>query len=152
MLKHRHPGTQSQQISTTGRSRKLNPKPLTTKYKAILELEKGVKSKAEIARMFNVPQNTLTGWIKNAQLIKQGYLRFGPNRVNLKDSKYKDLDSELYQWYLCMRDEYNIHVNGMDVYDQAKLLREKYQLKDFHLSTGWIHRFKVRHGIKFRRK
>ena len=44
-----------------GIKRKLEQKTLEETYEAILEVEKGQKSKAEVARMFNVLKNTLSG-------------------------------------------------------------------------------------------
>ena len=49
----------------------MEQKTLEDKYEAILEVEKGQKSKAEVARIFNVPKNTLSGWLKKAESIKK---------------------------------------------------------------------------------
>ena len=61
--------------SATGKSgvkRKLELKTIEEKYQVILEVEKGHKTKAEIARMFKIPKTTLSGWIKKAVEIKEG--------------------------------------------------------------------------------
>ena len=60
-------------------------KTLETKFNAIIECEKGQKSKTEIAELYGVPRNTLSGWIKNADSIKKGYAKFGPKRRNMRN-------------------------------------------------------------------
>ena len=55
--------------------RKLAPKSLETKYYAILEVEEGLKTKARIAKEVGTPHNTLSTWLKNAERIKDAYLK-----------------------------------------------------------------------------
>lgn len=69
----------------TGIKRKSEHKSLDVKYNAIMEFEKGQKSKSEIAKMFNIPKNTLTGWINKTESIKQGWMKFGPKRRNMRE-------------------------------------------------------------------
>ena len=68
-----------------GVKRKLYSKTLEEKYKAILEVEMGQKSETGIAKMFNVPKNSLSGCVKKAESIKEGFEKFGPKRINLLD-------------------------------------------------------------------
>ena len=66
------PGNGGIAKSATGKQgikRKYDSKTLETKYNAIIECEKGTKSKTEIARMFNVPNNTLSGWLKKSESV-----------------------------------------------------------------------------------
>ena len=42
---------------------------LETKYKANLEVEKGLKTKTQIATDFDVPLNTLSTWLKNTRKL-----------------------------------------------------------------------------------
>ena len=51
-----------------GQKRKCIVQSIETKYKAILEEEAG-KKKAQIARDFNIPSNTLSKWIKSKDKI-----------------------------------------------------------------------------------
>jgi hypothetical protein len=34
--------------------------------------------------MFDVPKNTLSGWIKKAETIKEGFTKYGPKRRNMR--------------------------------------------------------------------
>ena len=44
---------------------------LETKLAAIVEVEKQVKSKTEIAKAFDVPCSTLSTWLKNKESIME---------------------------------------------------------------------------------
>ena len=44
---------------------------LETKYKAILEVEKGLKTKTQIAKDFNVPLITLSTWLPGTRSPQQ---------------------------------------------------------------------------------
>lgn len=74
------PGNGGLPRSATGKQgikRKLEQKMLEEKYEAIFEVEKDQESKSEVTRMFTVPKNTLSGWLKKAESIKEGYAKFG---------------------------------------------------------------------------
>ncbi|XP_053377288.1 uncharacterized protein LOC123545424 [Mercenaria mercenaria] len=45
--------------------------------------------------MFDVPKNTLSGWIKKSESIKEGYAKFGPKRRNMRTGNYEELESAL---------------------------------------------------------
>ena len=132
----------------TPNRRKYHRKTLTDKYKAILELEKGNKSKTEIAKMFDVPLNTLSGWIKHADSIKDGHGRFGPKRLSLKQGTFKELEQELSKWCRSVLDQ-NKPLSRPMILEKARALKDQLKLKNCGLSTGWFERFKGRHGITF---
>ncbi len=46
---------------------------LEDKYKAIMEVEAGKKTKTQIAKDFGVPSNTLSTWLKKAEEYKKAY-------------------------------------------------------------------------------
>ena len=52
-----------------GVKRKLNVKNIDTKYEAVMAVERGEKSKSQIAKEFGVPANTLSTWLKNKESI-----------------------------------------------------------------------------------
>ena len=58
--------------------RKLDQKTLEEKYAAIIEVEKGQKTKTEIAKMFNIPKNTLTAGLKRLIQSKRAMQSSGP--------------------------------------------------------------------------
>ena len=56
---------------------------LETKYKALVELEKG-KSNKEVAQSFGIPPNTLSTWKKNKEKVFEAY-----NKGNAKTKRMK---------------------------------------------------------------
>ena len=132
-----------------GTKRKLDQKTLEEKYAAIIEVEKGQKTKTEIAKMFNIPKNTLTGWVKKADTIKEGYAKFGPKRRVMRLGQFDDLETALLKWFSAMRDR-NIPLSGPLLLQKAKDFAEQLRITTFKQSTGWLDRFKERHGITFK--
>lgn len=58
-------------LPTPGLKRKLKTHTTETKFQAIADVERGIESKAVIAKKYEIPPppNTLSTWIKNAQKI-----------------------------------------------------------------------------------
>lgn len=65
-----------------GVKRKLNVKTIETKYRAIMEVVQGEKSKSTIAKDLGVPLNTLSTWLKKKESIIDAYQQFNPKRKN----------------------------------------------------------------------
>ena len=57
-----------------GVKRKLDDKSLEIKYEVLMEVEKGVKTKKQIADHYGLAQNTLSTWLKKADGIKNAFL------------------------------------------------------------------------------
>ena len=55
---------------------KCQARPLKKKYQALQEVTKGVP-KSTVARTYDVPNNTLSTWIKNQDKIMQSYRQCG---------------------------------------------------------------------------
>ena len=132
-----------------GTKRKLEQKTLEEKYAVITEVEKGQKTKTEIAKMFNIPKNTLTGWVKKAESIKEGYAKFGPKRRVMRTGQFDELESPMLKWFTSMRDR-NIPLSGPLLLEKAKSFAEQLGITEFKQSTGWLDRFKERHDITFK--
>ncbi|XP_067669261.1 uncharacterized protein [Haliotis asinina] len=132
------------------KKRKLTVKSLETKFLALLEVEKGQQSKAQIAREFGVPPNTLSTWLKQADRIKTAYLEcsFNPTRKRLRSVQYEDVDDATLQWYrnAIMND---FPVSGRILLAKTQEIALQRGHVDFKASLGWLERFKCRHGITF---
>lgn len=133
-----------------GVKRKLDTKTLEDKYLAIMEVEKGQKSKTEIAKMFNIPKNTLSGWIKKSESIKEGYEKFGPKRKLMRSGNFEELESVLLKWFVTMRDR-DVAISGPLLLEKANQFAEQLEIHEFKQSNGWLDRFKERHGISFKK-
>ena len=133
-----------------GVKRKKESKSMEEKYAAIIECEKGQKSKTEIAKQFNVPLSTLSTWLKNKDSIKEGYQKFGPKRKSMKVGHYDELEEVLTTWFKSTRSN-DIPISGPMLQAKAEELAKKMSIQGFHASNGWLDRFKERHGITFKK-
>ena len=147
------PGNGSIARSATGKKgvkRKYQSQTFETKYQAILEVEKGQKSKSAIAKDFNIPASTLSTWLKNANSIKESYLKFGPKRKNAKTGSFDDVESAILKWFSNVREQ-NVPVSGPILLAKAEEFAKKLEVENFRASTGWLERFKERNGITFKK-
>ncbi|KAH3727114.1 hypothetical protein DPMN_053039 [Dreissena polymorpha] len=64
------PGIQPGGISGSAKQ-KLEIQSFKEKYAAIIEVEKGLKTKKKKAEEFGIPQNTLSMWIKKRTRLKR---------------------------------------------------------------------------------
>nr|XP_034336051.1 tigger transposable element-derived protein 4 [Crassostrea gigas] len=138
-------------LPTPGLKRKLKTHTIETKFQAIADVERGIESKAVIAKKYEIPPNTLSTWIKNAQKIKEAYEQstFGPQRKKMRTAAYKDTEEAVLQWFKTARDQ-NVPVSGPLLIAKAQEFASQLG-DDFKCSTGWLERFKKRHSITFKR-
>ena len=139
--------------SATGKKgvkRKIEAKDFEVKYNAILEVEKGQKAKSVIAKEFNIPASTLSTWLKNANAIKEAYLKFGLKRKNARISSFEEVENATLKWFTMVRDA-NLPVSGPVLLGKAEEFASKLRISDFKASTGWLDRFKDRNGITFKK-
>uniref|UniRef100_A0A3B3RCK7 DDE-1 domain-containing protein n=1 Tax=Paramormyrops kingsleyae TaxID=1676925 RepID=A0A3B3RCK7_9TELE len=102
------------------------------KYEIILQLEKGTKP-ADLSRQHGIPANTISGWKKKADVIKQMYEKFvfGPERKKkLRVAVHKGVDDAAFQWFTNTRST-NFHVNGPVLMKKADILAAKLGHPDF---------------------
>ena len=52
--------------------------------------------------MFNSPKNTLMGWVKKADTIKEGYAKIGPKRRVMRIGQFDELETALLKWFSAM--------------------------------------------------
>lgn len=131
--------------------RKLNQKTIAEKYEAIMEVETGEISKTEVARRFNVPLSTLSGWLKEAASIKEGYIKFGPGRCTMRKGNFQELEAELFKWCVQMLEQ-NVQLNGPFILEKARSLAVELETgNDLKLNSSWLDRFKERHGLKYKK-
>ena len=132
--------------------RKLNVKSIEDKYQAILDVERAIRPKSEIARHFGVPSNTLSTWIKNAEKIKAAYQQssFAPDRKRMRTANFEDVEHALLKWFKNVRDQ-NLPISGPMLSAKAEEFAQRLDHSDFKCSNGWLDRFKERHNITFKK-
>jgi len=133
-----------------GVKRKLDNQSIEKKYEIILQLEKGTKP-ADLSCQHGIPANTISGWKKKADVIKQMYEKsvFDPARKKLRVAEHKDVDDAVFQWFTNTRAT-NLPVNGPLLMEKADILAAKLGHPDFKASQGWLDHFKKRHNIVFK--
>lgn len=68
-------------------------------------------------------------------------------RKHMKPGKYEDLEVCLMEWFRQVRSE-GVKLSGDMILEQAKIFFDLLNIEgEFHLSSGWLDRFKKRHGI-----
>ena len=133
--------------------RKLDSKSIETKYEVLMELEKGQKTKKQIADQYGLAKSTLATWIKKADEIKNSYLSgdFSSTRKKLRTAGYPEVEEALLTWFKSARDN-NVPISGPFMMSKAEEFACRLGVPDgqFKCSCGWLERFKQRHGISFK--
>ena len=88
-------------------------KTVEAKIRSLQEVAKGAP-KSAVARKYNVPNNTLSTWIKNKDKIIQFYRECGNvKRRRVRYSPNENLDKAVYEWLLAVRSK-NVVVNTLN--------------------------------------
>ena len=75
---------------------------LETKYKALLELEKG-KSNKEVAQSFGIPPNTLSTWKKSKEKVFEAYKNENAKTKRIKPDTYEQVNKAALKWFTRIR-------------------------------------------------
>ena len=138
-------------MASQSRGTKRKQHTIQTKYDAILEVEKGIKSKTQIAADIGIPQNTLSTWLKKQDEIKKVYESQTYSHANkrMRTSTYADVDSALDKFMREARAS-KTSISGPILQAEAQTIATQLGHTDFKASAGWLSRFKSRKGIHFR--
>ncbi|XP_069168380.1 tigger transposable element-derived protein 7-like [Procambarus clarkii] len=119
------------------------------KIDLIEKAERGY-SVTRLAQEFNIGKATVCDIKKQKDNIRkfvaQSQTHAIGNRKTLKPAKYTDLDSAVFKWFTQHRAK-GIAVSVDSIRNAAERLAEKLNIDNFKASTGWVCRFKERHGI-----
>ena len=115
--------------------------PLQFKYDAILEVEKGVKTKSQIAEELGIKHNTLSTWLKKADTYKKAYetQQFGPDNKRMIPGKFPGVKTGLKMFFTNARASHNT-VSGPILQDEAMEIAKGLGITDFKASQGWLTR------------
>ena len=127
------------------------PIPLSTKVDIIKAVDGKQKSKSVIARDFNVARSTISSIIKNKEKTLEAFesSSFLPDRKRLRTATYTDVEDALLLWFKQAR-SLNVPISGPILQMKARELAMSLGRPGFVCSSGWLKRFKTRHGIAFR--
>jgi centromere protein B len=106
----------------------------------------------EIARKFNLALPSLFCVMKNKQLILDEEVKCGGEaikRINIKSSPYDEMEKILIEWFEGMRSA-NLPINGVLLKEKAIRVAIRLRIENFKGSSGWLDRFKKRHGLEYK--
>ena len=132
------------------KSNKKNALSLATKMELLEAVSKNELSKTEICYKFNVPKSTLSTIIKQKEKIEEAYerSRFEPERKLLRTAKYCSMEEATLIWFKQAR-AMNLPISGSLLGQKAEQLAQQLGT-EFHANSGWLDRFKNRHGLVFK--
>lgn len=117
----------------------------------IIDRVKSGETKANLSRVYGVPEGTIRGWMKEEDKLRN-FVNTVESEIGLQRKKNKlgqnsDLDECLYRWFLIKRSE-GVPLSGPVIRAQAvKFYKDLHGSDDFNASDGWFSRWKSRHGI-----
>lgn len=119
---------------------------LDVKAQIINEAESGRK-KGDIAADFGISNSTLSTILKSKDAITSA-LSSGTSakRKKLTQAAHEDLEKALLKWFVDMRAK-KMPISGSVLQQKALDYACMLGIDDFKASTGWLTRFKARHGI-----
>ncbi|XP_054720160.1 jerky protein homolog-like [Uloborus diversus] len=122
------------------------------KYDIVTRLESG-EAVTKLAKEFHVGVSTVSEMKRNSEKIKKCFAEFDITkgakfRKTMKLADHTDLDATLYKWFVQKRCE-GIPLSGPMIQEKALILNSKLGgSDDFKASSGWLEKFKIRHGIR----
>ena len=126
---------------------------LKEKIEIINEVEKNPhKRKTAIADSFKIPPSTLTCILKNRDKIRTTYFEseHDVTKKRVRQAKNQDVDEALLKWFTLLRSD-NVPVSGPLLKKKAEEFSGKFGAPDWRCNDAWLHRFKKRHGIVFKK-
>ncbi|KAJ8981828.1 hypothetical protein NQ317_004778 [Molorchus minor] len=151
-LSHLQPFVKQTPTNMTSKRKKVTV-TMNKKLEALGRIDKGESLRA-IAKEFGVGASTVSDWKKNRKeiedfcrkLISKNSLQ---TRGTTKKAKYESLDDELFLWFSDQRDR-GVAISGRIIQKKALSLNRNLPNGDpsFTASSGWLNRWKARHGVR----
>ena len=138
-------------LSTKVMSGKQKGLSLQTKVNILKAVEKSSGehgAKGRIAKEFGIANSTLSNIIKDKQKIFDTFERseFELDRKRLRTAAFKDVEDALLLWFKGVHGK-NVPVSGPILQVKAEELAKELGYTGFQCGSGWLQRFKNRHGI-----
>ncbi|GFU15095.1 major centromere autoantigen B, partial [Nephila pilipes] len=105
--------------------------------------------KVKLAEKFNLATSTLASILGNREAILRTIAKCGAassKRKNSRASPYQALEEKLLDWLIDSQ-EMKLPINSVVIREQAKVIAAELGIDQFTASSGWIDRFKNRHGL-----
>jgi hypothetical protein len=120
------------------------------KRKIIEEVD---KKRVDSAKKLLMPVTTLNNIMKKREAVIREAAELGvlsKHRKHSKKSLFEELESHLLTWFQQARASC-LPINGVILKEKACEVATRLGVYHFTGSSGWLNRFKVRHGLVFKR-
>ena len=106
---------------------------LGEKYKAITELESGIKP-SKVAEKYDVPRNTVSTWLKKKEEIKNAFKsgEVSSKRKNMRIGQNDDLEKALFSW-LKKCEQTTYQSMGQSLRRKQSAMQRNFKLRDLRL-------------------
>jgi len=120
---------------------------IAQKIKVIREVEKGEKSKGDIAKEFEIPKSTLSTYLKNKdKILACAHEGVAGYKFRAKNAEFPEVEKCVLKWFRECRDG-NVPLSGPVLQEKAKQFAATLGFPDFKASSGWLTKFKKRYAI-----
>ncbi|CAM1298588.1 Uncharacterised protein r2_g825 [Pycnogonum litorale] len=142
-------------IDKTSAKRKRVNLSIGDKLELIKKLESGV-SVARVCEIYGVKKQTVSDIRKAKDTLRKYAVPFNVDsskdkkgvihvRRHMKDPQSKELEEAVFKWYVQQR-SVKVNVRGVELMTAAQKLAQHIGI-EFKASTGWLWRFRNRHGV-----
>jgi hypothetical protein len=133
---------------------KKQARTLHDRLKIIEKVDKNPGEKrVDIAKRLRLAASTLNCIFAKKDEIREQIGKCGntcKKRKTSKESTFAELETVLFTWYQQARAS-NIPIDGTKLREKAKIIVAQLNIDNFSASSGWVSRFKDRHGLVFKK-
>ncbi|UYV61611.1 TIGD4 [Cordylochernes scorpioides] len=119
---------------------------IVEKVALLKEVESGIRKK-DIALKYGIPPSTVSTIIKSREFIIKAFEDYAPDRKRFKTGHFENVDEAVLQWIKIVRDK-NIPISGPLIKKKALEFANRLGETEFKASSGWLEKFRKRHGLK----
>lgn len=141
-----------QSVSGMNQKRKRNVLTIEHKIEIVDKFEKNVPV-AMLSKMYNIGKQTVRDIVKKKDDLQRfvassDSTRAISERRTLKKPTFQEIDDAMTKWFLEKRTQ-GVPVSGPMCVRQAENFHKQLKIEgNFSASSGWLYRFKKRHGIR----
>ena len=112
---------------------------LGEKYKAITELESGIKP-SKVAEKYDVPRNTVSTWLKKKEEIKNPFKsgEVSSKRKNMRIGQNDDLEKALFSWLKKIYQQTTYQSMGQSLRRKQSPMQRNFKLRDLRLQMDGL--------------
>ena len=119
------------------------------KCEILRKFDESTLNQKDLANSLGMSASTLRTIVSNRKTIEENAVLGAGRRKKVRLGKYDNLEHILLQWFQQARAS-QININGPIIQEKAREIAKELGITEFTASTGWLDRFRQRHGIIYR--